>query len=243
MIVEEYKELIVKIDFKEYPLHYPDETNFLYKIINYEETDLDLKIHLTKLILCRSFFGSYTTWYNDVKWFIGSFFKDFKKDLIKIELTDTISLAAEMIMSEEIFSKRIIGTTFMFGIIEFYAKHKLGFRPLNYNFFDEEKKKHIKKLTLQGKSSLSIKTAFENLQHQNLPISQALNDIDDFTTKHLSENCIESKNWTPHRIADRIVLARNAMLHGELHSFHDKGPYLLMLYILFHLYESKKLKK
>jgi hypothetical protein len=144
-------------------------------------------------------------------------------------------------MSDQPFTKKIIGTTFMFGVLEFYAKYKLGFRPLDYNFFDARKKEYIKQLTpVVKQNDLSIKWAFEYLQKQSLPVSKALNNIDYFTIKRLSEADIPSKNWTQHKIADRLALARNPMLHVELHCFYDKGEYLLMLYILFHLYDLKE---
>ena len=44
------------------------------------------------------------------------------------------------------------------------------------------------------------------------------------------------------KIADRLNTARNAMLHGINLTFFDKGKYLLMLYILFHLNELKEKK-
>ena len=72
----------------------------------------------------------------------------------------------------------------MFGILEFYAKHKLGFRPMDYNFFDTRKKEYIKQLNPSfdtKKRDLTIKPAFEYLQKQSLPLSKALNEIDTFT--------------------------------------------------------------
>lgn len=239
--LKDYKILVEEIKFDEYPHAFIHDRDYLSKIIKYDETDIDLKIYLTKLILCRSFYGTYTAWYLDVEWFINSFFKDFQKDFIKPALTDTIKEAASMIMSEDVFTKKVIGTTFMFGILEFYAKYKLGFRPLEYNFFDTRKKEYIKQITpLVKQRDLSIKSAFEYLQKQNLPVSIALNAIDNFTEKRLLKAGIVSKDWTPHKIADRLALARNPMLHGELYSFYDKGSYLLILYILFHLYDLRK---
>jgi hypothetical protein len=162
-----------------------------------------------------------------------------QRDFIKPELSGTIKLAAEMILADEPFTEGIIGTTFMFGIIEFYAKHKLGFRPLEFNFFDKKgKSKYLKMLDLQNKKmDLSIKPAFEQLQKKELPISLALNGIDAFTKARLSPLGINSTGWTVHPIADRINLARNHMLHGEAHSFYSTGAYLLLLYSLFHLYD------
>ena len=240
MNLKDYKDLVTEVDFKEYPWLFIHDKDYLSQIINYDETDIELKIYLSQLILSRSFFGTYTSWYLDVEWFINSFFKDFKIDFVKPALTETIREAAGMIMSEESFTKKIIGTTFMFGIIEFYAKHKLGFRPLDFNFFDARKKEYIKQFNPTfdtKKRDLTIKPAFEYLQKQNLPLSISLNEIDAFTIQRLSEEGIESEGWTVHKIADRLALVRNPIVHGELHSFYDKGPYLLMLYTLFYLHD------
>lgn len=236
-----YKILIAEIKFDEYPTGFIPEQGYLNKFIKYYDTDIDLKMYLAQLILCRSFYGTYTAWYADVDWFINSFFAHYELDFIKPGLTNAIKEAAGMIISEDVFSKKIIGTTFMFGILEFYAKHKLGFRPQEYNYFDSKKKEYIKQIVpAVNKPDLTIKAAFEYLQKQRLSHSKALNDIDTFTTGRVSAGGIESKEWTPHEIADRLTLARNSILHGELHSFYDKGPYLVMLYILFYLHDLKE---
>lgn len=123
----------------------------------------------------------------------------------------------------------------MFGVIEYYAKHLLGFRPMEFNFFDSRNKEFVKKLDPKLKNDLTIKPAFEYLQKLRLPVSVALNEIDAFTSARLSERGIPSKGWTRYKVADRLNLARNPMLHGEMHSFYETGSYLLMLYILFYL--------
>lgn len=240
MTIKDFKGLIRNIGFKEYPIVFIHDRDYLSRIVPYDSADANLKLYLTQLILKRSFYGTYISWYADVEWFIKSFFQEYKNDYIKPPLTETIREAATMILSEDTFTKKVIGTTFMFGIIEFYAKYKLGFRPLEYNFFDSGKKEYIKVLNPNEKRlDLTIKSAFEYLQKQNLLISLALNNIDNFTTKKLTKAGIKSERWTPHKIAERLSMCRNPMLHGELHSFYDKGEYLLMLYILFHLYEQE----
>lgn len=238
MTLQEYEMLIQKIQFNEYPLGFIAHQDYLSDILNFNEANLELKIYLTELILCRSFYGTYTAWYRDVTSFINSFFNEFQGDFIKPGLSSAIKETASMILSGDVFAKKIIATTFMFGVLEFYAKYKLGYRPLNYNFFDNNKKNYIKELAPSGKQrDLSIKSAFEYLQKQNLPVANALNRIDAFTQQRLSETPVKSSGWTPYYIADRLALARNSMLHGELHSFYDKGEYLLMIYILFNLYD------
>jgi hypothetical protein len=241
MTISEYKNIISNNGFEEYPI-YNDGTALVSRFIIFTEADIDLKIYLNKLILCRSYYGTYTAWYPDVEWFAENFFSEMQRDFIKPELSETIKFAAGMILADEPFTKGIIGTTFMFGVLEFYAKHKLGFRPSEYNFFDKKgKAQYLKQLDVQNKKmDLSIKPAFEQLQQKELPISIALNEIDAFTKSRLSSAGVHSKDWTVHSIGERLNLARNPMLHGEDHSFYSTGAYLLLLYSLFHLHDMKE---
>lgn len=243
MNIRDYQILIAANGFEEYPL-LNDGTQLLSKFMPYQQMDIDLKIYISKLILCRSYYGTYTAWFNDVEWFIENFFAEMGKDYIKPELTNTIKMAADMILKGDTFTSGIIGTTFMFGVLEFYAKHKLGFRPLDYDFFDRTgKKEYLQSLDIQNKKmDLTIKSAFEQLQSTSLPIATALNEIDAFTIARLSRAGIPSERWYVHRIAERLNLARNPMLHGESHSFYSIGAYLLMLYTLFYLYDRKDLQ-
>jgi hypothetical protein len=129
MTVTDYRNIISENGFEEYPI-LNDGTALVSRFINFAEADIDLKIYLNKLILCRSYYGTYTAWYPDVEWFAQNFFREMQRDFIKPELSETIKFAAGMILADEPFTKGIIGTNFMFGVIEFYAKHKLGFRPM-----------------------------------------------------------------------------------------------------------------
>lgn len=241
MSIAEYQKLIAQNGFEEYPL-LNDGKKLLSKFMVYGEMDLDLKTYLSQLILCRSFYGTYTAWFADVEWFTENFFAELHQDYAKPHLTNTIRFASNMILKGDAFTAGIIGTTFMFGVLEFYAKHKLGFRPMDYDFFDKKgKKEYILPLSIDNKNmDLSIKSAFEQLQLTKLPVANALNEIDDFTIARLTRAGVPSERWHVHRIAERLHLARNPMLHGESHSFYSVGSYLLMLYTLFHLYELKE---
>jgi len=232
MNIDDYKQLVLERNFNEYP-DYNTGTELVSAFVVYEDTDPELKLYLVKLILCRSFYGTYAAWYPDVQWFTGGFFAEYQQDQVKPWLFETIREAAMMIMSEEIFTKGVIGTTFMFGVLEYYAKHYLGFRPMEYNFFDPGKRAYVKKYT--KRPDLTIKSAFEELQKTHLPVAIALNAIDTFTVNRLTEKGIPSIGRTPHKIAERLNLPSNPMLHGETHTFYQAGAYLVMLYILFHL--------
>lgn len=241
MNIDDFKILIKEKKFEKYPRWFDGFSNYLKNIITYENIDLNLKCYLAELILKRSFYGTYTAWHNDVEWFIVSFFKEYSLDIPKPYLTNTIREAVNMVLSEETFTKGVIGTSFLFGVIEFYAKYKLGFRPHEFNFHDYEgKRSYIKKHYPRfdtTKRDLTLHPAITLLINQNCAVSNALKRIDEFTVRRLTEAKIESRGWHKHKIADRLSLARNAMLHGELTSFYEMGSYLVMLYILFHLCE------
>ena len=235
MNLGDYRRAVVEQNFNEFP-SYNTGTELVSEFVDYGAVNPELKLYLAKLILCRSFYGTNTAWYADVEWFIRGFFAEYQQDRIKPWLTITIREAAAQIMADEPFTKGILGTTFMFGVLEYYAKHHLGFRPMEYNFFDKNKKAYVKQYEPK-KPDLTIKSAFEYLQKTNLAIANLLNEIDTFTVKRLTEKGIPSEKFTSHTIAQRLNLPRNPMLHGETHSFYQTGPYLLMLYILFSLTE------
>jgi hypothetical protein len=242
MTFEEYTDKITEIGFEEFPYIILGGEKNIGDIVDYDKASLELKIHLAKVTLCLCFSptgGIYIP--ANCDWFISNFFQTYDKDVLKPWLTTAIKTASEMISSDNF--NGIIGTTFMFGVIEFYVKHKLGFRPNEYDFFDNNKKNYFRELNKDAKSvrpELSLGKAFEFLQQKDFPISHSLNEIDKHNNERLQELGIEEKRWVKVKIADRLSLARNAMLHGEQHFFYDKGKYLVMLYILFHLNEQKE---
>jgi hypothetical protein len=212
----------------------------LNEFIDFGKADLDLKIYLNKLIFNRCFYGTGYVLPADLEWFVQGFFQSFERDLLKPELTSAINLAVEMIFSEDTWGKCILGTTFMFGVIEFYAKYKLGFRPNLFDFFDKDKKSYIQQLGID-KQDLSISSAIDVLKTKALPISAALNEIDHYRATRLTQAGIEAdKRWTRYKISERVGLARNTMLHGERHGFYDMGHYLSLLYTLFYLCDLKE---
>jgi hypothetical protein len=97
---------------------FEDDTNLigispkLCELIDYESADINLKIHLAKVVLCRNFDFSGSIFGDDARGFIESFFSEYDKDLLKPWITMTIKEAASMVLSGETFTKKIIGTTF-----------------------------------------------------------------------------------------------------------------------------------
>lgn len=240
MDIEVYKKLIAENGFQEFP-SLNNGKHLLCRFLNYNQADADLLIYLNVLILCRSYYGTYTAYYDDVKWFLDGFFSSYEKDVYKPYMTGAIKQATNMILNGDPFTDGIIGTTFMFGILENYAKQKLGFNPMDYDFFDKKgKQQYIQNLQVRNKKlDLNIKSAFEQLKLTDLPVAAALNEIDEFTTTGLMNAGIHSHRWILYGIADRLHLARNPMLHGESHSFSGVGSYMLMLYTLLHHYDRK----
>jgi hypothetical protein len=233
MNLNDYKITIAANGFDEQPLIIFPGMLSLESFIIYQDADVDLKIYLAKLILCRNFSA---TGGNDILtdplWFIRSFISCYEKDLIKPWLTEPIREGMEMILSEDAFSKGVIGTTFMFGIVEFYAKYLLGWKPEGADFFDTSYHRPYR--------TLFIGAAINGLKKLDNELANALNEIDEYCVQRLQERGIEEKRWIKPKIADRLALARNTMLHGENHSFYSIGKYLCMLYILFYLCDQKR---
>jgi hypothetical protein len=158
----------------------------------------------------------------DPQWLIRSFLNDYKQDLVKPWITETIKEAMEMIISKELFTKQIIGTTFMFGVVEYYAKHFLGWRPLTANMFDEYHEPYRK---------MYIGDSFSKLKKTRTLIAKQLNKIDSLTMKIFKSFPYKEEGYFKPKIADRLTFYRNNMLHGENHNDHASGPYLCVLYI------------
>lgn len=234
MTVQQYKDEVAKNHFVEFPYFIGGNAQQLSDFVVFDLADYDLKIHLAKVILCRCFSPTGGIYFPfDADWFISNFLKTYERDLTKPWITSAIKMAADMIMSDDTFDKGVIATTFMFGIIEYYAKHKLGFKPLDFDPFDTD--------NLSKFRNTFIGDAISKLKKTKTAIGKSLTDIDKHNIARLKEFGITEQRFTKARIADRLTLARNTMLHGENHSFYDTGKYLLMLYILFHIHEEQEL--
>lgn len=232
--IENYKAKATSIGFEEYPYAICGGEPTLESFVDFDNADIDLKIYLCKVILCRNF--SATGMYDvlsDHTWFIKCFLKNYEADLINTHLTDAIKESIKMILSEEPYSKNIIATSFMFGVLEFHVKHLLGWRPMTLDFFDAAQKEFRRK---------SIGIALKELLKKDCELSEILNEIDNHNVNRLKETGInKERRWVYPRIADRISIARNTMLHGESYNFADKGKYLTMLYSLFYYSQLKKI--
>lgn len=231
--IDQYKELAIKSGFEEYPYVITGSEPSLKSFVDFANADIDLKIYLTKLILRRNFSpaGGYEV-LTDHDWLLDCFLRGFETDLIKPWISSTIKEAMEMILHGDIFTKNIMATSFMFGVIEFYAKSLLGWKAYEADFFDRDFHKKYRELP--------IGQALNKLKKQNTSLAKDLSEIDKYAIDRLKERKIKEKRWVIATISDRLTIARNTMLHGENHSFHSIGKYLLSIYMLFHLHEVKK---
>jgi len=230
MTIDDYKRKATEIGFIEFPDFILGDEKLLKDFVDFETADLQLKIYLTEMIICRCFTTPAGIIFpEDTEWFIANFFQTYEGDYIKPWITSPIKEAVNMILSDDTFSKNIIGTTFMFGVVEFYTKSLLGYRPVQIDFFSEEHKKYGK---------ITIREAVSKLKKTNTDIGRALSRIDKHFIQRLNEKGIQEQHWVKYRMADRLSIARNTMLHGENHSFYDKGELLVMLYILYFLYDT-----
>ncbi|NOT50082.1 MAG: hypothetical protein HOP10_02250 [Chitinophagaceae bacterium] len=231
MNIAEYKELAELKKFQEHPyIIYAGQTE-LRHFMDYTNSNLEVKRHLAKIILCRNFSpaGGYQVM-SDHKWFISEFLKEYKEDPIRPWLTESVKLSIEMILDKEHFVKHAIGATYMFGVVEFYAKYLLGWRPSITNFHDETFNKLYR--------DMQIWDAINRLRKIDTELGRAINQIDKQSVGRLKEVGIVERTGVRPRIADRLYEARNPMVHGENHSFSHAGTYLAMIYILFYLHHD-----
>lgn len=104
MNISDYKRAAVENRFEEYP-DVNSGTELICRFVEYSAIDRELEIYLAKVILCRSFYGTYTAWYDDVQWFIRGFFEKYPGDHIKPWLSPTIKEAAYMIFPTKFLQK------------------------------------------------------------------------------------------------------------------------------------------
>lgn len=136
MNIDDYKDKAKLFCYEEEKIVFSHPEEYLNDFIEYHRTNLHLKIYLAELIIFRHFMpGGAMILPQDVDWFITQYFSTYESDLVEPMRTKAIIAAKDMIMSEDVFGKETVGTVFMFSIIEFYTKYKLGFRPHKYDFF------------------------------------------------------------------------------------------------------------
>ncbi|TXJ24890.1 MAG: hypothetical protein E6Q24_15190 [Chitinophagaceae bacterium] len=242
MTIAEYRNCIETNGFIEEPIAIWGGMVKLEDFVNYGEADIDLKIHLTEMVLKRNFSPVTGDMILEEQfWLLEQFLKSYKEDYVRPWLTETTRDAMTMIGSGAIFTKYIIGTTFMFGVIEFHAKYLLGWRPMEHDVFDN--KYH------DAYRNMAIGPAITKLKKTPFPVAESLGKIDKYAAAYIKEANIRRAvsgqkkivvgGWIIPKVAERLAFYRNAMLHGENHSNYSVGVYLCILYMLFHLFDEK----
>src|SRR5689334_1131667 len=123
--LEHYRKLAQERGYKERLSYIAGDLPALHEFLHFRLLTLDLKLHLAKVIICRHFEATGgITLTEDANWFIGGFREDFHSHLIKPWLTPAVQEAIDSIATHDSFGKVIVGTTFMFGVLELYAKYR-----------------------------------------------------------------------------------------------------------------------
>lgn len=231
--IEEYYERVEKHQYKEVLTSISPGMTKLKDFLEFSELSLSLKIHLTSMLIRRSVginSGIYLP--NDVDWLIEHFIRDYKTDLADVALHETISKAIKMIQSENAFSDCIIGTVYMYTALEFYLKHKLG-----YKFFLQSESEIENSQKIMG---LSIGLAYNRVKRANFRVSKELHKIDTYFKERGKEMGYEAEELQNIQIQGRISSFRNSILHGHYQFHHSEGTLLTLLFILLHYCELEE---
>lgn len=234
--IDIYKQKIKEIAFEEYPeIIVNGEDQYLKDFLKYDELDLDLRIYLTRVLICRSVgIGSGIYLPDDTDWWIEKFQDVHIMNFADFTRTEAIIEAIKQIQSNESFGKCIIGTTFMYTVMEFYTKFYLGFNPL-IDMFEKDKS------NLEKYRQISFSSAVIRLKKCQKEVSKEICAIDNFFKQKASSLGYEPEPFKNSYIAYRLSYYRNMVLHGENQFAHSEGTFLVLLYILYtycHLKET-----
>lgn len=233
MTIRDYRKKAAELNFEEVPIALSGEEPSLYSFVDLDAADTTLKLHLCELLFLRNFPATGgIVLIAEPEWFIRYFFENYKGDVRSPFRSESIKSAAKAILNREDHNLAIFGTCYMYGIIEFYCKRILGWEPDRYNFHDNAA--HVKY------RSMTLNEAFIKLKRGNTNLARSLNRIDKKVVELYQKLKIPEGGWIRYRMVDRLILARNTMLHGEGNYFSNKGHYMLLIYILFWLHEDKE---
>lgn len=199
----------------------------LGKFLDFNMLTLDVKVHLAKVVICRHFEatgGVVLT--DDVNWFIDGMRGEFREHLIQPWLTSAVDTAFKLIINHDNLGEVVVGTTFMFGVVEHYAKYRLGYRA--------EGPTSSTRADIERFRTMTIESAFGRLRKQTYPIALDISFIDKYHISDLKEAGIKESDRVHARMERRLAIARNSMVHGESHNHYHMGLYTMMIYALFH---------
>lgn len=226
--IDIYKQKIKEIGFEEYPTIVTNgEDQCLKNFLKYDELDLDLRIYLTRVLICRSVgIGSGIYLPADTDWWIEKFQNIHIMNFADFTRTEAIIEAIKQIQSNEPFGKCIVGTTFMYTVMEFYTKYYLGLNPL-IDMFEKDKS------NLERYRQISFNDAVIKLKKLQKEISKEICAIDKFFKQKAMSLEYEPEPFKNSYIAYRLSHFRNKVLHGENQFAHSEGTFLVLLYILY----------
>lgn len=230
MTFAEYQKLAIDNKFDEFPKILYAGMCRLQDFASFEEADIDLRIHLIKVALCRNFspLGTHEV-LDDHIWLLKEFLKEVDQDLIRPWSTSLIRTALVDAQSDDQFVKGVMAANTLFGIIETNARFLL----------QDEGSKEYYDYKFQETAPIGIGNAITKLKKSKKEIGRVLSEIDKRNIERLKEMGFSEMEMKNTRIADRLINARNPMLHGENHSYYFMCRYLSMIYMLFHFCKKK----
>lgn len=233
LLIENYRKKIKEFNFEEFPQIIGHKMVMLKNFLEFDKLSLEVKIHLTSLLIRRSVGvnnGIYLP--EDVNWLISHFIGEYKEDLSDPSKHDAHKRAIELVTSEETFSDCIIGTTYMYTVIEYYLKYKLG-----YKIFPKSDEELFQNQKIRENS---IGSAYLKVKKSRFRISNELNIIDKHFKERAKEMGYEREELQNIQIQGRLNQNRNMFLHGHYQYYHAEGTLLVLLFILLHYCELEE---
>ena len=225
--IAEYYEKVKEFKYEEHLVSVSHDLTKLTDFLKFSELSLELRIHISSMLIRRSVGVTNGIWMpDDVNWLINNFIQEYKSDLADPARWEANYKSILMIQGDKSFSDCLIGRIYMYTAIEFYLKHKLGFKVYPNS---EEDISSNKKITF-----LSIGTAYNRVKRANFRVSSELNLIDKYFKERAKSMGYQYEELQNLQIQGRLNSLRNSSLHGHYQFYHAEGTLLALLFILLH---------
>ena len=127
--IAEYYEKVKEFKYEEHLVSVSHDLTKLTDFLKFSELSLELRIHISSMLIRRSVGVTNGIWMpDDVNWLINNFIQEYKSDLADPARWEANYKSILMIQGDKSFSDCLIGRIYMYTAIEFYLKHKLGFK-------------------------------------------------------------------------------------------------------------------
>lgn len=228
--IEDYEALKAKHNFEEYPDIIAHPMTALNDFLVFKELSLDVKIHLCSMLVRRTIGlqGEVNMPY-DAKWLMQHFMEEYELDATEFWKTDAYLKGLKLVQEEEMGS-RIVGTTYLYTMIEAYLKHKLGYRFLED---DSETNKRLIKI--------GIGDAYIKVKKGNNRVSREFHLIDQYFKEQAVHLRVIQEDMNYVKLEGRLKLLRNLNLHGRNQFMVGEGILLSLLFALLHYCEIHEL--